>query len=152
MERYFRTEEGDLVNVIEHCLEQIKAQSNLKIYISTDSQNYGGKSVFVTAIVFRYGLRGAHYIYLKQRLPRIRDVFTRLWKEGEMTIDCATMITNEIPVKIEALEFDYNNKKITQSTSLVSSLTGWASALGYQARVKPDEMIAAKAADHLCRN
>lgn len=151
MEKYFKTEEGGLVNVIEHCQEQIK-QDNLKIYISTDSQNYGGKSVFVTAVVFRYGLRGAHYIYLKQRIPRIRDIFTRLWKEGELTVECAEMITQEIPLKIEALEFDYNNKKITKSTNLVPALVGWASSLGYNTRVKPDEMIAAKAADHLCRN
>lgn len=151
MERYFRTEENQLVNIIEHCLEQVKIHPNLQIYVSTDSQNYGGKSVFVTAVVFRYGLRGAHYVYLKQRLPRISNVFNRLWKEGEFTIECADMITKEIPIKIEAIEFDYNNKKVTKSTNLVSSMKGWAESLGYSVRVKPDEMIAAKAADHLCR-
>lgn len=151
MDKYFRTEEGQLVNVIEHALQQIEAYPNLKIYIATDSQNYGAKSVYVTAVVFRYGLRGAHYLYKKDRIPRINDIFSRLFKEAELTIEAAELITNEVPISIEALEFDFNNKKVTKSTNLVSSVKGWAQSLGYEARVKPDEMIAAKAADHLCR-
>lgn len=152
MDRYFRTEEGELVNAIEHTVSQIATfPDNLRIYIATDSQNYGGKTVYVTVVVYRYGLKGAHYIYQKQRIPRIRDHFTRLWKEAELTVEAASMLTDEIPVSIEALEFDYNNKKITKSTSLVSATKGWAESLGYKVKVKPDEMIAAKAADHLCR-
>lgn len=151
MDKYFRTEGGELVNAIDHCLSQLEAYPNLRIYIATDSQNYGAKTVYATAIVFRYGTKGAHYIYKKERIPRIRDHFTRLWKEAELTLEAAAMITDEIPVSIEALEFDYNNSKITKSSSLVSATKGWAESLGYRVKVKPDEMIAAKAADHLCR-
>ena len=151
MERYFKTEDGRLVNLIEHTVEQIEKRPDLKIYISTDSQNYGSRSVYVTAIVYRYGIRGAHYIYLKQRIPRINDVFTRLWKEAEFTIDTASFIQAEMPVQIEALEFDFNNKHVTKSTPLVKAIKGWVESLGIKANMKPEEMIAAKAADHLCR-
>jgi len=151
MDKYFRSESGDLVNIIDHCLEQIRTYPNLQVYIATDSQNYGSKSVYVTAVVFSYGLRGAHYVYKKERIPRINNIFNRLFKEAEFTIEAAELITSEIPVAIEALEFDFNNKKVTKSTNLVASTVGWAQSLGYKARVKPDEMIAAKAADHLCR-
>ncbi len=151
MEKYFRKENGELVNIIEHCVDQLSFYPSLKIYIATDSQNYGAKTVYATAIVFRYGLKGAHYVYLKQRLPRIRDHFTRLWKEAEYTLDAANMLTEELPIAIEALEFDYNGEKKTKSTSLISATKGWAESLGYKVKVKPDEMIAAKAADHLAR-
>ena len=151
MDKYFKTEDGKLINLVEHILEQLKLNPALKIYIATDSQNYGGNSVYVTAIVFRYGTRGAHVVHRKERLPRIRDNFKRLWQEAEYTINTAEMLKQEIPINIEALEFDYNNKKITKSTNLIPSITGWATSLGYKARVKPDEMIAAKAADHYCR-
>jgi predicted RNase H-related nuclease YkuK (DUF458 family) len=151
MERYFKTEEGKLVNLIEHTIEQIEKRPDLKIYIATDSQNYGYKSVYVTAIVYRYGIRGAHYIYHKQRIPRIQDIFSRLWKEAEFTIETATFLKENMPIQIEALEFDFNNKQITKSTPLVKSIKGWAESLGIKANMKPDEMIAAKAADHLCR-
>lgn len=152
MEKYFKMEDGKLVNIVEHTMEQIKLNPNLRIYISTDSQNYGSKTVYATAVVYRYGQRGAHFVYNKQRMTRIRDNFSRLWKEAEYTIETAQTINAEIPVKIEALEFDYNNKKITKSTNLVASVVGWAQSLGYRALVKPDEMIASKAADHVCRN
>lgn len=150
MTRYFQTEEGRLVNLSDHIIEVVKNNPNTQIYISTDSQNYGGKTVYAIAVVFRYGLRGAHYVYRKERIPRIRDNFSRLWREAEYTIETAESIRH-LPIKIEALEFDYNNKKVTKSTNLVSSVVGWATSLGYRALVKPDEMIASKAADHVCR-
>lgn len=149
--KYFRTEENDLVDILEHSIEQVKLFPDLKIHIATDSQNYGAKTVYATVVVFRYGLRGAHYIYNKVKLPRIKDTFTRLYKEGEFTIECAEYIQNNTALRVAAVEFDYNNKKKTASSSLVPVLIGWASSLGYNALAKPDELIAAKAADHLCR-
>lgn len=151
MNRLFKTEDGKSIDLIQHTVEQIEEHPNLKIYIATDSQNYGHKSVYVTAIVYRYGLRGAHYIYRKDRLPRIQDVFNRLWKEAEFTIEAAEYLKENSPIQIEALEFDFNNRVITKSTPLVKAIKGWAESLGVRACMKPDEMIAAKAADHLCR-
>lgn len=153
MERYFKTESKELVNVIEHTVEQIQQYPDLKIYIATDSQNYGHTSVYVTVIVYRYGLRGAHYIYRKERIrPSIRDIFQRLWKEAELTIDIAQFLLDNMPIQIEALEFDFNGRIVTKSSPLVKSIKGWAESLGVKAHMKPDDMIASKAADHLCRN
>lgn len=152
MDRWFRTEQGELVDIVDHCLQEIAKRENLKIYIGTDSQNSANKSNYATAIVFRYGQNGCHYVYKKLQVPRIRDHFSRLFKEAELTIETAELITNEIPIKIEALEFDYNNTKKTKSTQVISAATGWAHGLGYKTKVKPDEMIASKAADHLCRH
>lgn len=150
--KYFKNEAGNFVDILEHCIEEVKSNKDLKIYISTDSQNYGAKTVYATVIVFRYGLRGAHYIYNKQRIPRIKDTFSRLYKEGELTIECAEYIQNNTAIRVHAVEFDYNNKKKTASSSLVPVLVGWAQSLGYTALAKPDELIAAKAADHIARN
>lgn len=151
MTKYFQTEEGKLINLTEHIIEQLNDYPDVKIYIATDSQNYGAKSVYAIAVVFRYGQRGAHYVYRKERIPRIRDTFSRLWKEAEYTVETALLIQAEVSVKIEALEFDYNNKKLTKSTNLIPAITGWVKSLGFNPLVKPDEMIAAKAADHVCR-
>lgn len=152
MERYFRTEQGDIVNILNHTINEIGKHPNLNIYVATDSQNYGDSTVYVTAIVYRYGTRGAHYIFLKQRVKRIRDHYKRLFQEAVYTIETAEMLTTDSPVTIEALEFDYNNKLKTISTSVIQAATGWANSLGYKTIVKPGEMIAAKAADYLCRN
>lgn len=153
MEKYFRTEQGQIVNVIEHTLEQLEKWPNLKIYIATDSQDYGNQSKFATVVVYRYGKRGAHYIFYKEATPR-KDMVTRLFDEATRTIETAQMIDNEIPISFAALEFDYNTIPRWASNKLVSSVKGWAKGLNYNAVFKntsEDIMIAAKAADHVCR-
>lgn len=156
MEKYFKTEEGELVNIIEHTLDQLKKWPDLTIRIGTDSQNYTFKekgkkraiSRYVTTIVYRYGHRGAHYIYYKEEVPRVRSEWTRLYDEGIRTIEAADLLQAEIPVKIDALEFDYADVKKTLSSQLVQTFKNWG---GFKAEFKSGEMLACKAADHVCR-
>ena len=153
MEKYFRQEDGTKVNVIEHTLEQLEKWPNLKIYIATDSQDVGKDSKYATAVVYRYGKRGAHYIYFKESVPK-RDMYTRLYDEAVRTIETAQMIDQEIPISFAALEFDYNTIPNWASNKLVSSIGGWVKGLNYKAVFKntgDNIMIAAKAADHICR-
>lgn len=152
MEKYFRTEEGEKVNIVEHTLEQLKKWPNLKIYVGTDSQDYGKVSRYATAIIYRYGHRGAHYIFHVEDVPREKDMFTRLYNEATRTIETAQMIDSEIPVAFEALEFDYNHIPRFNSNRLLSSVRGWVTGLNYKAVFKSGEMIACKAADHICRH
>lgn len=151
MERYFRKEGGALVNAIDHTLEQIEKWPNLKIYVGTDSQDKDGRTFFATVIVYRYGNRGAHYIYFKEDVPRMKVMYNRLFDEAVRTIECADMLTKDIPVSIEALEFDYNHLARFKSNKLISDVKGWATGLLYNPVFKSGEMIAAKAADHVCR-
>lgn len=148
MDKYFRTEEGERVNVVEHTLQQIEKWPNLIIRIGTDSQNYSGITRYVTAIIYRYGHRGAHYIFFKEEVPRIKNEWNRLYDEGIRTIQAAELITGEIPVSIEALEFDYNDNKKTLSSQLVTVFKNWGS---FKATFKSGDMLACKAADHICR-
>jgi predicted RNase H-related nuclease YkuK (DUF458 family) len=72
MEKYFKTEQGLTVNIVEHTLQELEKWPNLVIRIGTDSQNYSSITRYVTTIVYRYGNRGAHYIFYKQDLPRVK--------------------------------------------------------------------------------
>jgi predicted RNase H-related nuclease YkuK (DUF458 family) len=148
MDKYFWTEEGERVNIVEHTLEQIEKWPNLTIRIGTDSQNYSGITRYVTTIVYRYGNRGAHYIYYKEEVPRIRVEYNRLYDEGVRTIDAAELLTADIPVAVEALEFDFADVKKTISSQLVSVFKNWGN---FNAVFKSGQMIACKAADHICR-
>jgi predicted RNase H-related nuclease YkuK (DUF458 family) len=147
MEKYFRTQEGELVNAVEHTLEQIDKWPNLRIYIGSDSQVYNPISRYVTAIVYRYGHRGAHYIFHVDEVPKIKDDFLRLYTEGLRTVEAAHLLTSELPVSIHALEFDYAGVKKTLSTPLVQAFKGYQNAT-----FKGGEMISTKAADHICRH
>lgn len=152
MIRFFKKgETDDQVDVLDYCVEQIKINPHIKIYLGTDSQNRKYHTVYTTVIVFRYNLRGAHFIYRTIKVPRIRDRFSRLWKECELSVEVAEWLKENSAIRIETIELDYNNLKQTESTALVKPTKGWVEALGYKAAVKPNELIAIKAADHCCR-
>lgn len=152
MDKYFRTEKGEKVNVIDHCKKILGTYPKAEILIGTDSQNGKTTSRYSTVIVFRYGACGAHYIYLTTKVPKIRDLFTRLFKECELSIEIAEYITENSSYKIAGIELDFNDFKVTKSTPLVSATKGWVESLGYKAILKSGEMIACKAADHCCRS
>lgn len=150
MDRYdFRTESGDKINLFDYTLDQIKLWPNLTIRVGTDSQNYGDNTIYVTCIIYRYGNRGASYVYFKERVPRIRVEFNRLYGEGVRTIEAADLLTSEIPVGIQCLEFDYADTKKTISRQLVDIFRNWGQ---YTVDFKSGEMLACKAADHICRH
>lgn len=152
MEKWFKTQEGELVNVVEHTLQQLEKWPNMKIYVGTDSQDQGEFSRYATVVVYRYGKRGAHFIYYKEEVPRIRDMYTRLFDEAQRTIAAAQVIDGEIPVSFEALDFDFNYIPKWASNKLYASVKGWVKSLNYNATFKGGEVIATKAGDHICRH
>ena len=149
MSKFFTTQEGLKVNIVEHTLDQLKKWPHLKIYVGTDSQSYARMTRYVTCICYRYGNRGAHFVYFKEEVKRDNDrtQFTRLYGEGLRTLEAAGVITDEIPVNIEAMEFDFADIVKTLSSKLVSSFKGYKNA-----KFKSGEMIATKAADYVCRH
>ena len=150
MVKVFRTIHGEYVDVVEHTLEVLKECPHADIHIGTDSQNFADISSYSTVIAYRYGTRGVHYIYHKQHFPRIHDMWTRLWKEAELSIDTAEWLTEKVKVKVQ-IDLDYNKDEHHFSNKLVQAAKGWATSLGYKVNIKPDIQIATRAADHSCR-
>lgn len=152
MEKYFKLESGERVNVIDHCSKILGEFPNTEILIGTDSQNGKKNSVYTTVIVFRYGFRGAHFIYNTVSIPKIKNIFTRLFKECEYSMEIAQFITDNTSYKIGAIELDFNDFKKTESTPLIAGTKGWCESLGYKVMLKSGEMYACKAADHVLRH
>ena len=147
MDKYFRTQQGELVNIVEHTLEQLEKWPNLKVYIGSDGQCYGDKTRYATVIVYRYGNRGAHFIYKREEIDRHKTDYMRLYEEGLRTVEAAALLEEEIPIRIEALEFDYAAVKKTISSMLVGAFKYLQNAI-----FKGGQQIATKAADHVCRH
>ena len=101
-------------------------------------------------IAYRLGSRGVHYIFSKQKREIIRDMWTRLWKEAEYSVDVAEWLTKKIALKVE-IDMDYNEDKSYKSHKLISAAKGWANSLGYKVNVKPNNQIATRAADYHCK-
>jgi len=140
------------INLIEYILDYIKEYPETKIYVGSDSQNRGPETIYATAVVLRYRTKGCHVLYYKTRVPLVRDFWSRLWRETEMSIETATFITENSPLKIESIDLDFNDDEYKASNKLVSASKGWVSAAGFRSTTKPSLQIATRAADHIIRN
>lgn len=151
MNKLFRNTSGVPVDIVKHTLNVIANNTDVEIHVGTDSQNHRRETVYVTAIAYRYGNRGVHYIIHKIRVKKIKDRWTRLWNEAEMTIDTAEYLSKKISSLKIQLDFDYNVDERYFSNKLVQASHGWGTSLGYKVNMKPDNQIATKAADYHCR-
>jgi predicted RNase H-related nuclease YkuK (DUF458 family) len=151
MVRNFKTIKGVSVNVVNHTLDLLKIHPNMQVHIGTDSQNNGKFTYYSIVIAYRFDNKGVHYILSKLSVPKILDIWTRLWKETELSIEVAEWLSSQINIKIE-IDMDYNRNKDFISNNLIPAAKGWANALGYKVNVKPEEgLISTYAADHGCR-
>ena len=148
--RLFKNIKGERIDPVEHTLKILRDYPTVKIHIGSDSQNIGKKTKYATVIAYRYGSRGVHYILSKKNELLIKDMWTRLWKEAEMSIDIAQWLTRQVSVRVE-IDMDYNSDENFKSNKLISATKGWANSLGYKVNVKPNNQIATKAADYHCK-
>lgn len=148
--RLFKNIKGERIDPVEHTLKILRDYPTVKIHIGSDSQNIGKKTKYATVIAYRYGSRGVHYILSKKTELLIKDMWTRLWKEAEMSIDIAQWLTHQVSVRVE-IDMDYNSDENFKSSKLISAAKGWANSLGYKVNVKPNNQIATKAADYHCK-
>jgi predicted RNase H-related nuclease YkuK (DUF458 family) len=160
----FKTVDGIPIQILEHiAVQKAKYNKNLKVHIGTDAGSREGYLHYYLVVAFRYGSNGAHFVYHKEKIPIFRhgngkpDVFNKLWKEAELTINfCEYIIENEILSREQiSIEMDYNGIKETLSTKLIPATCGWAIGLGYKVITKNENnnlQIAVKAANFLSQS
>jgi len=148
--KIFRKVDGSRVDVLKHTIQILNEHPNVEIHIGTDSQNKKHETRYATVIAYHYNSRGVHYIVHKHNVKKINDIFTRLWKETEMSLEVAEWLSQHINVKIQ-IDMDYNSDEDHKSNKLISACQGWATSLGYKVNVKPYSQIATHAADHHCQ-
>ena len=146
----FKDIHGNNIDPIDHTRKILAKNPFVSIYIGTDSQSIAKQTRYITVIAYRFGNRGVHYILKKSGVPQIKDLWTRLWKETEMSIDVAEWIREHLNVKAE-IDMDYNEDENFKSNKLVNATRGWANSLGYKVNIKPHGQIATRAADYHCK-
>ena len=147
----FRLERtGEILNPVKHSIDVLGQHRDCKIYVGTDSQNKRRCTLYATVIAYRYGTRGVHYIFHREKVGKIRDKYTRLWKEVEMSLQVADLLTNN-SIGVHSIDLDFNKEKTAGSNFIVSSAAGYCVGMGYKVNLKPDAQIATRAADHLVR-
>ena len=146
----FKNSIGKEIDPINYTLNILERYPDVEIHIGTDSYSLSDQTKYVTAIAYRYKQSGVHYIHSKQTVPKIKDIWTRLWKETELSIQIAQKLKSNKKISLE-IDMDYNSDENHKSNKLISATKGWANSLGYKVNVKPNNQIATRAADHHCK-
>jgi predicted RNase H-related nuclease YkuK (DUF458 family) len=148
--KFRRLGDGREVDLIPYVRTELEQNENVRIYIGTDSQNIGEKTVYATVVVLHYGNNGAHVLYSKTTFPRVKDNFTRLWNEVEYSLEVAEELYNGGLPRADYIDLDYNPDPIYRSNSVLRSALGYVESMGYKARMKPDAAAASCVADAIC--
>jgi len=152
MQADFRTMSSrrNVENVFSYVTHMRSENPDCEIHIGCDSQNYRDKTTYVTAIVFRFPGHGAHVIYRKEIVPKITEMWNKLWGELERSLSLAVIIQENCAVDIKQIDLDFNSDPEFPSNKLLSAAKGYISSMGYVSKAKPSLLIAAWAADVLC--
>lgn len=154
MRKLYKLEDGTIVDPIKHTIDILKEHPDAKIYVGTDSQNKRHQTCYVTCICYKYAYRGAHYIYFRENVKKIKERWPRLWGEVERSVEIAVLLEQN-SLKVYRIDLDFNKKEIARSSQMVSAAKGYVIGMGFapeQVTVKPEDgQIATKSADHICR-
>ena len=142
---------GEEVVLLDYVKTYMEKNPDTKIYVGCDSQSFAKKTIYVTTVVFRQGSRGAHVIYRKESIPRVKDMWTKLWGELNRSIDIAGYLKVEGDVDIHQIDLDYNTNPRYKSNMVLKAAVGYVENLGYKYAVKPQTLMAISVANDLCR-
>ncbi len=142
--------DGEPVQLVEHVRARLSADPDVEVLVGSDSQNRCGHTIYTTTVVLRYRLNGAHVLYHREKHERIRDLWTRLWGEVERSLVVARTLM-DAGVNVSRIDMDLNSDPRFGSHKLHTTAVGYVRAQGYEARTKPDLLIATWAANVLCQ-
>lgn len=148
MEKYSRLKslgDGRIVT-----LEEALSNKDVRFRVGCDSLNVKTHSVYIMSLVGVYpDSTGAFVFYAKEKIPKIKDIQQRLWREVEEVMAFAEMLREKYGADIEAIDFDLNVDPQYPSSRLADSAKGWAEGLGFKSYTKPDKLYAIWASDHI---
>ena len=139
------------IDIIPYIKEYINGHKNVNIWIGTDSQNRKHNTIYALVICLRIEGKGAHLLYTKYEVPRIKENRDRLIKETFDTIEMAEYIKEQIGIKCEFLDLDLNPDKQFGSNIAFAACVGICSGYGYNFRHKGNSVMTSYAADVLVK-
>lgn len=139
------------VDLIPYIQNYYKNNSNVELIIGNDSQNRRHKSIYAMCIGLRTVGKGAHVIYQKYEVPRIKDNRERLIKETWDSIELAEYIKKETGIKATFIDIDINPDKQFGSNTALSACAGMCAGYDYDYRHKGDDPQLTYASDSLVK-
>lgn len=97
---------------------------------------------------------GGHVVYFTDKVPRIRDLFSKLWGEVERTKEFLEYLGEDMKPFIEEVHLDLNSvpSPKNKSNMVHDSGVGLIGSMGYKSIGKPDSWAATYCADRILKN
>jgi predicted RNase H-related nuclease YkuK (DUF458 family) len=133
--------------------DYISTNGEVRLYIGCDSKQSGDFTTYaVSAVLYIKGL-GGHVVYSIDRVPRIRDMFTKLWGEVERTRDFLEYLGEDMKPFIDEVHLDFNSKPTHKSYMVHDAGVGLINSMGYKAIGKPNgSWCASYVSDRILKN
>jgi predicted RNase H-related nuclease YkuK (DUF458 family) len=151
MERIFRSLGNEkVVDLVPYLKQKLSERDDISIYVGCDSQNIGSKTIYAVVIVLHHRTTGGHVLYSKAKFERIKERFTKLWKEVEISMEIAEYL-NSHGIRATYIDIDLNPDPKYASNSVLRAAMGFVESMGYTPRCKPEAVSASYVADKLCK-
>ncbi len=129
-----------MTNFIELFLEN----KSYKVWVGTDSHARDGVVTFATAIVIYKVGNGATYFYYVTHERRPYDMYSRLIREAEFSLNTAEFIENHLNLIKPEIHLDIGLNG--RSKEVFNVVTGYVKGLGYDCKIKPESFAATNVA------
>ena len=177
MDHVFKKFGGEQIQDLKAYIQSL-VNDNPTLYfcVGCDSKQLRGSTLYVVAITVHSPLyrNGAHVIFARIREKKVRDDFTRLWKEAEYLVEVAEVCDvalreinyvrkemdpvkgvlrecNDGYYKLVEVHVDYNEKARYLSNKVYLAALPWLKSMGYKTKGKPESYAATCAADLKCK-
>lgn len=162
----FRKYNGEMINdVYEYVVDIVTSDPSINVAIGCDSAQLRHKTQYAVTVVTHsdYYKHGAHVVYSKFKIDKVKNRFNRLWKECEYVFDIAEEMHNNLEkakykrnneksfFKLVDVHLDLNPNALFGSNVVCTPALSWFKSLGYNTVLKPDSYAAMVAADRLCK-
>jgi predicted RNase H-related nuclease YkuK (DUF458 family) len=132
--------------------DYINTNGEVKLFVGCDSKQSGDFTTYaVSAVLYKKGL-GGHVVYFIDKVPRIRDMFTKLWGEVERTKEFLEYLGEDMKPFVEEVHLDFNPEPVHKSNMVHDAGVGLISSMGYKAVGKPESWCATHASDKILKN
>jgi hypothetical protein len=149
--KFKRLHDKEDIEVVSYLKDFLKENPNTDIYIGTDSQVHGRSTTYAVVIVLHRKGRGGHVLYYREVIPKTFDLFTKIFKEVEMSLEVAEYLVANGIKKAKKIDIDINPDKRYKSNIVLASAMGLLAGYGYEGRMKPYAWASSHVADKLCK-
>lgn len=160
IEKTWKTLGGETVDLRSALELEMRSTPDAEIIIACDSQQFGKETEYVTVVVLHRPAKGGRVFFCRERVPRVRELRERLWKEAWRSTETAMELSTDpdikgptyVPLTISAIHIDANVDPKHKSSKYVEELAGLVMGQGFRAVVKPEAFAASHAADHAVKH